>query len=85
MAAYIDSFTTNAFQSDTASGKFKMTLFADTLCLGGGMDIRLSKLWRNTGGKFENVIAAYEVDTSGNMYIYSDEPFNGRLVVTTDE
>lgn len=84
MAMYSNTFSTNAFQPDTATGKLKMTLTADTLALGGGTNIRLSKLFRAHDGIYENVIASYEVDTSGNMHIYSDEAFTGRIVVMSE-
>lgn len=84
MGQYKNTFTTNAFQPDEASGKYKMTLTADTLNLGGGFNIRLSKLFRSYGGHYENVIESYEVDTGGNMYIYSDQPFSGKIVVTSE-
>lgn len=85
MAAYCNTFTTNAFTKDTESGKFKMWISADTINLGGGMDIRLSKLLRHANGCYNNVIASYEVNTDGSMSIYSDEPFIGKLVITNDE
>lgn len=85
MAAYTETFTTNAFTSDAASGKYKMWLSADTINLGGGMNIRLSKLLRLANGCYNNTIASYEVNTDGSMSIYSDEPFIGKLVVTNDE
>lgn len=85
MAAFTQTFTTNNFTSDTTTGKVKMVITAETLDLGGGMNIRLSKLLRQDSGKYANAIAAYEVDLSGNMTIYSDEPFNGKLVITSDE
>jgi hypothetical protein len=85
MVSYPKTFTTEDFTDDTESGKKKMTITAETLDMGGGMNIRLSKLLRNVGGgKYENVIAAYDVDTSGNLHIYSDAAFNGKLLICND-
>lgn len=63
-----------------------MTIPADVINMGGGMDIRLSKILRQTpGGKYENVIVSYNVDTNGNLHIYSDEAFNGSFAIASDE
>lgn len=86
MAAKSKIFTSSAFTEDSESGKFIMTLTSSEIDLGGGTGIRLSKLLRqSTGGKYENVIAAYDVALNGDLHIYSDEAFNGMLVITSDE
>lgn len=84
MAAYVKSFTTNAFQPDSESGKYKMSVPVSEMNLNSGIQIRVSKLLRLNNGKYENTIAAYEVDGDGNLAIYSDNMFSGKLVVTTD-
>jgi hypothetical protein len=84
MAAYTKGFTTNAFQLDTESGKYKMSVPVSEMNLNSGIAIRVSKLLRLNDGKYENTIAAYEVDGDGNLVIYSDSEFSGKLVVTTD-
>lgn len=85
MAVYTNTFTTNNFISDAASGKYKMHIDADTIDFGGGMNVRLSKLLRFESGTYSNTIAAYSVNIDGSMDIYSDTPFNGMLVLTSDE
>lgn len=86
MTGYSEIFTSEDFTQDAESGKFIMTKTSEDIALGGGTGIRLSKLLRqSTGGKYENVIAAYDVALNGDLHIYSDEVFNGMLVITSDE
>ena len=84
MVSYAANFYESDFTDDAETGKKKLTISAETLNMAGGMDIRLSKLLRNTNGQYENVIAAYKVDGDGNLHIYSDEAFIGRYVVCND-
>lgn len=85
MVSYAKIFTSDEFTTDTETGKKKLTITAETLDMGGGMDVRVSKLLRSAGGgNYDNVIAAYRVDTGGNIHIYSDEAFNGKLVICND-
>ena len=87
MVSYSDLFTSNQFIQNTETGIFTMTITNETLAnLSAGSGIRLSKLLRRTGtNKYENVIAAYEVRLNGDLLIYSDEAFDGMLVITSDE
>lgn len=84
MATKSAFFTTNAWQPDTNSGKLAMTLSASDLGLGGGTNLRLSKLQKTVNGNYENVVSSYKVTLDGSMIVYSDEAFVGRYTVSSD-
>lgn len=84
LASFIKYFSTNSFQYDQNICKYKMIITDSETHLYSGSDVRVSKLLRMNNGNYENTILSYDIDIDGNVEIYSDEIFEGVLVITTD-
>lgn len=80
------TLSTNDFQpvADVETGKYKATILAATLGFSGSRLFRISKLLKNDSGVYKNIILSYEINSNGDLIIYSDEIFTGRLIAETD-
>lgn len=78
------TLSTNDFQPDTDSGKYIATILAADIGFSGTRFFRVCKLLKNVSGTYKNVVLSYEINSSGDLMIYSDEPLTGRLLLETD-
>lgn len=76
--------STNDFVPDTESGKYIATFLAADIGFNGTRFFRVCKFLKNVSGTYKNVILSYEISSSGDLMIYSDEPIAGRLLLETD-
>lgn len=76
--------STNDFILDATTGKYTCTILADDIGLNGSRFYHIAKLLKNVTGTYHNVILAYEINSSGDLIIYSDEAFSGRLILAAD-
>ena len=66
--------------------KYVVTLEADTIGFSGTQYFGVIKVLRkeNAAAPWRNVLFQYEVDNSGNLLLYFDEQFTGRVAMITD-
>lgn len=76
--------STNDFILDETTGKYLCTILADDIGLNGSRFFHIAKFMKNVSGTYHNVILAYEISSSGNLIIYSDEAIAGRLILAAD-
>lgn len=80
----IHNISTNDFILDTTTGKYTCTVLADAIGLNGSRFFHINKFLRNVSGTYHNIVLAYEINTSGDLIIHSDEAFAGRLILAAD-
>lgn len=80
----IITFTTNNFIQANPDEKYIATFSAATLGFSGVKTYRLAKCLKSIDSGYQNVLLSYEINSSGDLLIYSDEPFSGRLIAITD-
>ena len=78
------TLSTNDFLPDAESGKYVATILAADIGFSGTRFFRVCKLLKSVSGTYKNVILSYEINSSGDLMIYSDEPIGGRLLLETD-
>ena len=77
----------NSFIWNETLQKYIVTVSAETMGFSGNNYITAIKVMRkeNATAPWRNVIFQYEVDTSGNILLYFDVVFTGRIKVVLDE
>ena len=84
MANVAKTFTTNNFLPDATTGKYVYSLGVSETGI-STQNYRVAKLLRKDSSEnYHNVILAYEIFADKHLEIYSDEPFDGKLVLVTD-
>ena len=84
METKIYTVSTNNFTYDDTLQTYKAVFTAASIGFDGSKLYRVSKFLKNVSGAYHNVIVAYDINTSGDLTIYADEPIAGRLVLNTD-
>lgn len=66
--------------------KYVVTIEADIIGFSGTQYFGVIKVLRkeNTTAPWRNVLFQYEIDNSGNLLLYFDEQFTGRVALITD-
>ena len=87
MAQYSTTFDTSVFEYDSAKELFK-TVFNTSNLTGftGGFEFSAISILKydTTRNRFCETLAYYEIDSSGNLYVYTAEKFNGKITIITD-
>jgi len=76
----------NMFILDETTGKYVVTITAETIGF-GTQHLGIVKVQRKESNtdNWKPVLYYYEVDTSGNVYLYFDIIFTGKVSFITDE
>lgn len=66
--------------------KYVVTIEADAIGFGGTQYFGVVKVLRkaNATAPWRSVLFQYEIDNSGNLILYFDEEFTGRVTMITD-
>lgn len=87
MAIYTTTFDTSVFEYDEIKELYK-TVFNTTNLTGfsGSFDFSAISILKydTTRNRFCETLSYYEIDTSGNLYVYAREQFNGKITIITD-
>lgn len=84
MANIAKSFTTNNFIPDPATGKYVYSLTTSDTGI-STQHYRVAKLLReDSAGVYHNVIFSYRIFEDKHLEVYSDEAFDGKIVLVTD-
>lgn len=84
MANVVKSFTTNNFIPDASTGKYVYSLSTSDTGI-TTQNYRVAKLLRKDSSEnYNNVVLSYRIFEDKHLEIYSDEAFEGRLVLVTD-
>lgn len=84
MAVSSKTFTTNNFLPDAETGKYVYSLNTSDTGF-STVNYRVAKLLRDCDdGSQKNAVCAYRIFDDKHIEIYSDQPFNGRIVLVTD-
>lgn len=84
MANVAKSFTTNNFIPDETTGKYVYSLSASDTGI-STQNYRVAKLLReDASGVYHNVVLSYHIFEDKHLEVYSDEAFDGRIVLVTD-
>ena len=84
MATKAISLTTNNFLPDASTGKYVCSLNTSDTGI-STQNYRVAKLLRlDDTDTYHNVVFSYRIFSDKHLEVYSDEPFNGRIVLVTD-
>lgn len=74
------------FVFDRTLQKYVVTIDADLIGFNGTQYFGVIKVLRkeNATAPWRNVLFQYEIDNSGNLKLYFDEEFTGRVALITD-
>lgn len=74
------------FIYDETLGKYVVTIEADAIGFGGTQYFGVVKVLRkeSASAPWRSVLFQYEIDNSGNLLLYFDEQFTGRVTMITD-
>lgn len=87
MAQYSTTFDTSVFEYDSTKELYKTVFNTSNLTgFSGGFEFSAISILKydTTTGRFRETLAHYEIDTSGNLYLYASESFNGKITIITD-
>lgn len=76
--------STNDFIPNEETGMYEATFAAADIGFSNSRYYRVSKFLRNVSGVYKNIILSYEINSSGDLTIYSDMEMTGRMVLETD-
>lgn len=87
MAQYSTTFNTSVFEYDETKELFK-TVFNTSNLTGFNGSFEFSAIsilkYDTTTNRFCETLSHYEIDSSGNLYVYAADKFNGKITIITD-
>lgn len=87
LAHFMRNIQTSAWEYDSTKEAFVFTIPVADIGFTPAYAYGVIKVLRTDSvtQRFRNVICHYEIDGSGNFYLYSAEKFAGKVVLSKDE
>ena len=87
LAHFMKNISTSQWSYDATKEAYVLTIPASDIGFTPAYSYGVIKVLRtdSVAQRFKNVICHYEIDGSGNFYLYSAEQFNGKVVLSQDE